>query len=311
MSNTREETKLLNETLLEKLSSGDFGQIKQANDAVTAFTRTTLREDGVYDRIIPQVQVSDSDLVRQVDTEHLVIIVDREPDSPGAISIPFGTLPQNWMITGDRYPVAFDRITTRRFTKDVDELRTWHMDIRQVISDNAIKDMLAEKDSKFLSAVDAALVGPGVPTMATGTVLWEQIRGGITRDTLWDALKVIPNTPFNLEAHTLLVNNITIKDLCKVDRSETSDSMSENIMKHGWTMENFMGKRVIVTIKKGLVPTGSMYMFADPAYIGKNFVLEDTTMYIRREAFMLEFFSYGTFGGAIGHIGGLGRVDFI
>ena len=31
-------------------------------------------------------------------------------------------------------------------TKDIDELRTWDMDIRQVLSDNAIKDMLADEE---------------------------------------------------------------------------------------------------------------------------------------------------------------------
>jgi hypothetical protein len=33
-------------------------------------------------------------------------------------------------------------------------------------------------------------------------------------------------------------------------------------------------------------------------------------MYIRREAFMLEYFSYNTQGGSCGHTNGLARVDF-
>jgi hypothetical protein len=33
-------------------------------------------------------------------------------------------------------------------------------------------------------------------------------------------------------------------------------------------------------------------------------------MYIKREAYLLEFFAYETLGGSIGHTGGLARVDF-
>jgi len=39
-------------------------------------------------------------------------------------------------------------------------------------------------------------------------------------------------------------------------------------------------------------------------------IVEDTTMYIRREAYMLEFFAYETMGGTIGHTSGLSRADF-
>jgi hypothetical protein len=307
---TQEETKLLNETLFEKLSSRDPVLEKQAVDAVNDFTRTKMREDGFYRRIMPLLPISNDELDRQVDTDKPVKVVDKEPDSPAAISIPFATLPQNLYIRGPRYRVQFDRIVTPRFTKDVDELRTWIMDIRQVLSDNAIKDMLAEEDGKFITAVNTALVGQGLTVPTSGVVQYEAIAGGITRDTLWDALKVMPNTPSNLEVHTILVNHITIKDVAKFGRNEMGGDLSGDIMRNGWTLAEFMGKTWIITIKKGLVPTDTIFMFADPKFIGKSYALEDTTMYIRREAYMLEFFAYETLGGSLGHTGGLARVDF-
>lgn len=149
---------VLNEELFSQLETP--GMEKNALDAVNEFTRVRVREDGFYRKIIPPVQVSNDDLDRQVDTDKPVIVVDKEPGSPAAISIPFATLPINVYIRGPRYRVMFDRIVTPRFVKDIDELRTWQMDIRQVLSDNAIKDMLAEEDSKFLTAVNTALVNP-------------------------------------------------------------------------------------------------------------------------------------------------------
>lgn len=307
---TQEESKMFSEAVFEKLSSRDPILEKQATDAVNEFTRTKMREDGFYRRIMPPIPITNDELDRQVDTDKPVKIVDKEPDSPAAISIPFATLPTNLYIRGPRYRVMFDRIATPRFTKDVDELRTWIMDIRQVLSDNAIKDMLAEEDGKFIRAVNTALVGAGLTVPTSGTVQYEVIAGGITRDTLWDHLKVMPNTPSNLEVHLVLCNNITIKEVGKFTHNEMGGTLSEDIMKNGWSLQKFMGVNWIITIKKGLVPTNTMYDFADPKFIGKSYVLEDTTMYIRREAYMLEFFAYETMGGTIGHTSGLARVDY-
>lgn len=307
---SQEESKLLNETLFEKLSSGDRVMEKEAIDAVNDFTRIKMREDGFFRRIMPPLPLSNDELDRVVGTDKPLKIVDKEPDSPAAISIPFASLPMNLYIRGNRYPVMLDRIATPRFTKDVDELRTWIMDIRQVLSDNAIKDILAEEDGKFISAVDTALVGAGTTLPTSGVVQYQQIAGGITRDNLWESLKVMPNTPFNLEVHTILVNNITVKDIAKFGRDEMGGDLAVDIMKSGWGEEEFMGVRWIVTIKKDLVPTNHMYHFSDPKFIGKHYQLEDTTMYIRREAYMLEFFAYETSGGTIGHTGGLAHVEF-
>jgi len=307
---TQEENRLANEKLFGGINSGDGPLEKWATDAITDFTRTRMREDGFFRRLIPLTPVGNDDLVRQVHTSKPTIVVDKEPDSPAAISVPFATMPVNLYIRGPRYPVMFDRILTPRFTKDVDELRTWIMDIRQVLSDNAIKDMLAEEDGKFIRAINAVLVGPGFTVPTSGTVQYEVIAGGITRDTLYDGLKVMPNTPSNLEVHSVLLNNITIKDVCKLTRNEMGGGMSEAVMRDGWTEENFQGVRYVITIKKGLVPTNTMYHFADPKFIGKSYILEDTTMYIRREAFMLEFFAYQTMGAAIGNSSGVARVDY-
>lgn len=305
------ETKMVNEAVFAKLNSRDPLMVKQAEDAVNEFTRTRMRESGFLREIIPQTPISNDQLDRVVWTDKPMKVVDKEPDSPAAISLPFATLPMNLYIRGPRYLVMMDRIVTPRFTKDVDELRTWIMDIRQVLSDNAIKDMLAEEDGKLITAVNTAIVGAGVTVPTSGVVQHEQFGGGVTRDSLWDMLKAMPSTPSRLEVHTVLCNNITIKDVCKFGRTEMGGDMSQDIMKTGWSLQEFMGKRWIITIKSDIVPTNTFYHFSDPKFIGKHFSLEDVTMYIRREAFMLEFFAYQTSGATIGHTNGLGRTDHI
>ena len=305
---TQQEIQLLNETLFEQLDTP--GMQKQAIDAVNDFTRTKMREDGFYRRIMPPLTITNDELDRQVDTDKPVKVVDKEPDSPAAVSLPFATLPINFYIRGPRYRVMFDRIVSPRAVKDVDELRTYVMDIRQVLSDNMIKDMLAEEDGKFMAAVNAVLPSPGTPAVGSGEVQYEEIYGGITRETLVDALKIMPRTPSHFEVETCLVNNLTIKELLKFGREEMGGDFSQDIIKNGWAETNFLNCRWIVTIKTGLVPENSLFMFASPKFIGKNYELEPTTMYIRREAYMLEYFAYQTSGGSFGHTNGIARADF-
>jgi hypothetical protein len=311
MDLSQEETRLINETIFEKISSRDPMMVKEAIDAVNDFTRYKMREDSFMERILPAIPISNSELDRQVNTDKPVKVVDREPDSPAAISVPFATLPMNMYIRGPRYLVMMDRIVTTRFTKDVDELRTWIMDIRQVFSDNAIKDMLAEIDGKFIAAVNRSLVGAGTTLPTSGTVQWEQIGGGISRDGLWDMLKTLPSTPSNLEVRKILTNHITIKDVCKFGRTEMGGDISQDIMRDGWSQQEFMGATWIITIKRDLVPNKTFFHFADEKFLGKNYDLEQTTMYIRREAFMLEFFAYRTCGASLANMNAFSRTDFI
>jgi hypothetical protein len=174
-----------------------------------------------------------------------------------------------------------------------------------------IKDMLAEEDSKFINAMDAAVGGQNEDNNLSGVPQNVTISGGITRDTLVDALKVMPSTPSHFEVETCLVNNITIKELMKFGRDEMGGDFSQDIIKNGWAETNFLNCRWIVTIKRNLVPNDVMYMFASPKFIGKNYELEPTTMYIRREAYMLEYFAYNTQGGSFGHTNGLAKVTFV
>ena len=303
------DTKLMNETFLSYLDTP--GMEKRALDAVVDYTRYRMREEGFYRRILPPIMVSNDDLDQQVDTDKPVKIIEREPDSPAAISIPFATLPMNLYVRGQKYRVTFDRIVTPRFTKDVDELRTYRMDIRQILSDNAIKDMLAEEDRKFISACNAAMGSSADATVTqSGLVQWETIYGGITRDTLQDAFKILPRTISRLEVGTCLVNNLTIRELMKFGREEMGGDFSQDVFKNGWSEQNFMNARWIISIKQDLVPTDSIFMFADPKFLGKSFILEDTTLYVDRKAYMLEFFAYETLGGAIGNTNAVARVDF-
>lgn len=305
---TKSDVQLLNETLFDQLN--DRGMEKHAVDAINAFTRTRVREEGFARRILPPLQLANEDLDRQYFTDKPMFIVDKEPDSPAAVSVPFGELPTNFYIRGPRYAVTFDRIVTPRFTKDIEELRTYVMDIRQVLSDNAIKDMLAEEDSKFISAMQTALIGADQVTPTSGSVQWKTIFGGITRESVKDMQKIMPSTPFHIAAATALINNVTVYEFEKWGRDEMGGDISEKFLTKGWTESEFLGMKWIITIKRDIIGDNVCYLYGDPKFIGKSFVLEDTTMYVKRDAWLLEWFCYETIGSSFGHTGALAIATF-
>ncbi len=306
---TQAEVRMTNERFIDMI---DGGMYKQAIDAVNDFTRTKMREDGFSRKLVPPITITSDEFNRQLDTELLCKIVDKEPGSPAAMSIAFATLPQSIYIRGPRYRVTFCRLVTPRAQADVAHLVTWVMDIRQVISDNMIKDALAEEDSRWISAFNTLMLGPDVPVPYNGNVpQWETIDGGISRESLADALKIMNRGPSQLEAHTILVNTVFAKELMKWGRDEMGGDFSENVLRNGWSEATFLGKTWLITIKRNLVADNTMFMIADPKFVGKFYEWEPMTMYVEKRAFMLEFFSYETIGCGIGHSGGIARADFL
>jgi hypothetical protein len=85
-------------------------------------------------------------IVRKLNPDKPYYIVNKEVDSPASVTVPYGGVPMGVYIRGNRYPVGFARIQTPQFINDVDELLTYHIDMRQVLGDNSVKDMLAEEE---------------------------------------------------------------------------------------------------------------------------------------------------------------------
>ena len=303
-------TKVLNEELFSQLTSGNRDLEKNAAEAVEEFTRRKLREDGFWRKILPPVSVQNSDLQRPVDTDKNEIVIDMEPYSPGAVSMPYASLPLNRYIRQERYRILFDRVVTPRFTKDVSELRTTRMDIRQVLSDNSIKDMLAEEDGKAIRSVNTILVAADAVLPETGTAQWRTMDMPLDRVGWAEARKIMPSTSCHLNVKTALINNITVLEFEKWGRDMLGGDLAEEIVKNGYALRTFGGVNLIVTIKRDLVPDGTVFMFAEPKFLGKFMVLEDATMAIKKEFFLIEFFSYEEIGGAIANVAGVARADF-
>ena len=270
----------------------DNGQVKEAQDMVTDFTRVKIRESSYFEKAIPSVKIGNDELTPQLGTDKIATLVGREPNSPGAITVPLGSQPVQYYLYGDRYPVYFDRILTPKFQK-------------------AILDMDFELDYKMTLAVDTIVGTQGSTVTETGIIQNLKIidTNGVTRSSLANIFKVLPSTFAHLETATIVVNNVTVKDISKFDRLAAGGDLSESFFLNGFQEKKLYGVNWIVTTKTELVPNNIFYVFASPEFVGKSYVLEDTTMYVEKKAFNLEFYAYAERGATIGNPAAVARCE--
>ena len=206
-------TPVMNSKILDAL---DRGEVKLAQDASTDYTRLQIREESFAFKILPPEKATDDMLVPALDHDQLQILWEVEPDGPGSKWVPLQTIPDAEYITGSRYVIPFARLLTPKFVKDIDELRTTRQDIRKILTDNSIKDALAEYDAKFIDTVNSIVFdadGPNLPQHKTGKVQWFSTSDKLDRLSFAEAKKLLPrgnaNGKFRLRNYIALMNDVT------------------------------------------------------------------------------------------------------
>lgn len=298
-----------------KEGEGRDGNIKKVAQAASDVTRTQIREGSFANKILPPETIGNERLTKTM-TEDLIVIDDLEPDSPGAKYVPFETVPEGEIITGSRYITPMARIVTPKFTKDIDQLRTYDYPIRKILTDNSIKDGMATHDRKFIETVNSIVTntihgGPGSvhPITRKLQFLAFDDEQQITRSSLVEATKMLPrgneNGKFVARNYLMLAHENTLREILKLQRPEIGGDKSQDFFLNGLTETTFLGIKAVSTIKNNLVPEGFVYFFAEPSFLGHNYTLTDWTMYLNKEAYFITWFSYWLGGFSFGNIAGM------
>lgn len=313
------ETKVFNDTFIEMVKGG---QAKEAAVSAQQFTRNKLREESFAEKIITPIDIANDELDKNSDPELLVKWNDREPDQAPAVSIPLGVVPDGFQFFGTRYPNYFSRIVSPLFSKDIDKLRSYDYDIRQVMLENSTKDIGTEIDTKFLEKCNAVLglrdTANGLN--ALGLPQWVSISGGITRANLAASFATIQRlrVPFGptqpdggSSKGCMLMNNITALELLKFERSEVGGDASQEAYLTGKPPKAILGVNALYTIKSEMVPDNTIYFFSSEEFFGKYYRLQPLTVFMESKAYFLQFFQYLNISMSIGNVKGVCRVDFV
>ena len=306
MSNYQTETeevtaKLMNQNFIRKIEDG---HVKEAAEAGTSFIRSKMRENSFTRSIITPETLTSSDLDRDAATDDPKKIVDIEPDSR-ATWVPFKGMGEARYFSGPRYEIYFGKVESERFQKSKFQLMSYNMDIRQILSDNSVKDMADQEDLSFITRVNAALPAGQI---LTGTGL-----GGATiRSGIQNLLER------RIPVGKLLMTKVAHSEILDLQSASVGDLILQRHYDDGVEKEERLwGIPVVTTIKNDIVtPQGagpndnhSLYFFGPENYLGNFFLLQDATLFMKQEADIIQFHSYESVGIGIGNTGAMCRVD--
>lgn len=278
-----------NEQFLRIAENHQDGIIKGASTEGGDFIRYQIRENGFFRNVIKPDPITDGQFDRQVDDDNPIRIEDMEPSSPGAKSCPFEDTPDIAPFRGRRFIVRFSKITTPEFRKNVDQLRTYRMDLRQVITDNALKDMETEEDARLIVTADRIVGAVGGVGLA-GVAQNHEIVGRVSRTSYKGIRNYLED--LDLVNGIVLINRHTSTEFLGWKHDEIGGPLAETLFTEGLRglpkME-IMGMPHLATIKRILVPDYVAYLFTEQSYLGKAYQLVEPTMFVKKEKDMITF----------------------
>ncbi len=282
------------------------GRTKEAETEGTAFIRQKLRQESFAREIIEPVLLDDTDIDRDENTDQPKKIVEKAPDSV-ATFVPFNGTAQRTWFRGKRFAVYFGKTESQRFTKNKFELMTYQNDIRKILSDNSVKDMADQEDTKFLDTVNA-IIALALATQRT-------LAGAFNSSAFKLGFQGLVNR--RQPIGKMLMSKGTYYEALDLPATSVGNDVASRHYDTGIEAEEKLwGIPVVSTIKREIVDDvaggtrRSAYIFSPQNYLGVFYLLQDATLYIKQEADIIEFWSYAAPGIGFGNTLSMQRVDF-
>lgn len=272
-----------NEALIAKMTTP--GMEKEAAVTLTSYIRDFIREDSfVADKIMTEQKITADDLDLDLNLDKLRKIVEIEPTS-SAFWISFRGIPPSTYIQQSAIEVPFGLISTEETVKNIFELKTRRNDVRKIIEEQHIKEILAQQDGKFIEIVNQACADLGFV---------QNYPGGFTLNNFTEAKK--PLLGRKLQIGSILINTQTAQDILKWKTDDIGFTPVEGHFSKGLTVTTLQGIPLIITNKVEYVPNNTAYFFAQEDFLGKFFTLEDSTMWFEQDRLYIKFFAYKCLG---------------
>jgi hypothetical protein len=272
------------------------------------FIRDRLRETSVLNRAIPPVVLTEAQIERNTTNDWPLKRVEIEPDSK-AFTLGFrGKGSANFM-EGRKYEVYFTKIETQHFKKTREELMTMRYPLMDVVNNNFVLDMQEQLDALFKIRLDASVAASGNTSAATAGAVKDNFKNAVitaVRQVLGKRRRVA----------RLIMTESTWLDLAKLEPDKIGYENVGRIALNGVAAEKtFLGYEVITSINSttanSVWPDDSIYAIAMPEFLGSNFILGDVQQEMKREANILEWYSWADQGAEIGNVASVAKVTGI
>jgi len=275
---------VVNAAFVEKIEQGF---VKEAAISATSYVRKELKEESfLADKIMTEQTITADQLDKDEDLDQLKKIVEIEPES-SATWVTFKGMPDSRYLKQGAGVIYFGTIVTDKVVKNIFELKTRDNDVRKIISDNHVKDILAQQDGQFINKCEDIVTVAGPSQNKT-------FSGGLTKVNFVEATKVLPS--LKLQNGCCLMNESTSKEILKWDTQDIGFEPTTEHYHKGLTEGTLMGMKYLTTIKNEIVPDNVVWFFAPEDFMGKFFTLQDATVFVKSEGLFIEFYAYKCLG---------------
>lgn len=285
-----------NNLFIEKLDTVE-GMQKTASHGAS-FVRSKIREIGFSRRILPPESVTRADAQRSLTHDTLEMVVDIEHDSK-AMAVNFLGEAEESYISGKRYALPFFKVESQKFIKEEAELLAYNYPITKIIEENSVKDIQAVEDSKFIEFAEVAcsFTGKRLASVETAT----------NRKALNSLFKMIDYD--KLTVGTVLMTVVDHDDFLIQPATEIGSGLASEITHAGYKYPTIMGRKLVITNKHEYVAPGEVWAFADPAYLGNFFILNDVKFWIKKEADLVMWKTWEYIAEGFGNIKGIAKLE--
>jgi hypothetical protein len=287
-----------------------------ATDASEEILRTTASEQSFTRKFLNAQMISDpkTQCDRLPTSNKPVKFDEMEHECEAAFTIPFGGQPINSYMHLPVFVTTFARNVSPRVYDDKDNLLMYRGDIEQLFYTLLLREVLDVEVSAFIGIIDL-LCGnldddTSTASVASGGVAFASV-GAAGRDSLGYAMQSFPSTYGNLSPASMLMNNITIWDVhIETDTANAGDGLAEKTWLEGYqVVDTINGVELVVTMKNRVVNDHLIYLFTDPAHLGRMYILEDAVLVNESHAWWVDMFLYSCLGGSLPNYGAFRKVS--
>jgi len=296
------------------------------------YIRDHLRESAYVRSIIVPKQVTRDECQVSLEHDTILKVVEIEPNSK-AMTVDFRGQPTARIISAPRVGISFFTITSERFEKTEQELLAYTMPITKIIEDNTDKDIEEIEDREFTLHIEACI--QAVQLEETGGIAFNRTNvlngtaasfsvikgrlaleaGGvddftvrpIQRPDFVELKKLLSGN--RLAPKVILMTEPDWDDIGQWTAEEMGDPGQWETTKEGYKANTVLGMKVIRTIKTNILRTGNVYIFTDPDFFGRFYVLNNTKFYIDKEVNLIWWQAWEDIGMGFPNISAVRKLE--
>lgn len=302
--------------VIDRMLSNDEGERKIAEMSMDDYVKHSNYEQAFTNQVWQNTPFKQEDLVPQTGTDQVVIMVEIEPDSAGAVQVDVdGDILPVFTPYGRRVEMTFQQVASQRIVKSQLELMGYRYNFRTVLTDLTALRMATIKDQVFIRGTEGCLAPSGQNLAFTGKpnqFNWPS-NGFFSTERFLRSLNLMRHHQNSIEPATVLFNHLAlglIANAIRIDFQGTTVAADMFTTTNSQVkLPGFDGK-AISTIKKTIVPNGKFYMYGPEGQVGRYTQLIEPTMAVKNEKLRVSMQQYEVYGMLFTNQAGIAATTF-